>query len=160
MVPRTILVATDGSIAAKNAEAFAADLARMMGDAEIELVHVIPMSCVGLDQDVTTANIVRIKEVDYRACTTDEHKAAGGTVKAAAERVRALAGDGVTVTPKVIEAASPAEAIIHEAHARGVCSLIVLGNRGMGGFASLALGSVSTQVLHGAHCPVVVVKAE
>jgi nucleotide-binding universal stress UspA family protein len=50
----------------------------------------------------------------------------------------------------------PAEGLLQ--HARDA-SLIVVGNRGRGGFASLLLGSVSQQVVHHAPCPVLVVRA-
>jgi nucleotide-binding universal stress UspA family protein len=49
---------------------------------------------------------------------------------------------------------SPAEELL--AAGEGA-DLLVLGTRGAGGFARLVMGSVTSQVTHHAHCPVVVI---
>ena len=53
--------------------------------------------------------------------------------------------------------ALPAEALLQAA---ADADMLVVGSRGAGGFKRLLLGSVSTQVTHHAHCPVVVIPDE
>jgi nucleotide-binding universal stress UspA family protein len=149
MLPKRILVATDGSEAAQAAEGFASSLAGAVGDCEIVLVTVLR------HHDIPT-----VRGIVEEPLLPEEVQAADQMLAEAEARVRAgLSNDTVTVRRAVLEAHSPAVGIIEASHENGECSLIVMGNRGHGGFASLLLGSVSTQVLHGAHCPVVVVKA-
>lgn len=58
-----------------------------------------------------------------------------------------------SVTVKAINGL-PAEELLHAA---GDADMLVVGSRGAGGFKRLLLGSVSSQVTHHAHCPVVVI---
>lgn len=61
----------------------------------------------------------------------------------------------VSVTVRVV-CGIPAEELVE---ASKNADMVVVGSRGTGGFSRLLLGSVSSQVVHHAHCPVVVIPA-
>lgn len=90
-----------------------------------------------------------------------DHAAAMQAREAAQEttdKALALAGDA-RPTSVTVEAFSgiPAEELIN---ASKDADMIVVGSRGAGGFSRLLLGSVGSQVVHHAHCPIVVIPAE
>lgn len=148
MLPRRILVATDGSKSARAAEGFAASLADAMGECEIVLTTVLR------HHDIPT-----VRGIVEEPILPEELQSAQDVLSEAEGRMRgAVSNANVAIRTSILEAHSPAIGIIEAAHEGEECSLIVMGNRGHGGLASLVMGSVSTQVLHGAHCPVVVVK--
>jgi nucleotide-binding universal stress UspA family protein len=142
-----ILVPVDGSDPARRAVKEAVSIAEGKKDVEITLLYVSPSpvyfpfySMVGpsLDADV--------KEVEEKEgnqmlddLITEESKSANVTFKKkhlygiAAQEICDYAND----TKK---------------------DLIVMGNRGMGAFGQVILGSVSNKVLHLANCPVMIVK--
>lgn len=71
----------------------------------------------------------------------------------------AVAGIGdrypdVPVTERLVRG-RPANLLVEESRA---AQLVVLGARGLGGFAGMLLGSVSQAVLHHAHCPLAIVR--
>lgn len=67
-----------------------------------------------------------------------------------------VGGDtSVTVEPVAVEA-PPTSALLDAA---GDADLVVVGSRGLGGFKSLLLGSVSHQIVQHAPCPVVIHRA-
>jgi nucleotide-binding universal stress UspA family protein len=84
------------------------------------------------------------QEKAYQAAEEMTLKAASqlGAAQPASVTVRAVIG-------------FPAEELIK---ASADADLLVVGSRGAGGFARLIVGSVSSQVVHHAHCPVAVVR--
>ncbi|MGE5827086.1 MAG: universal stress protein [Micromonosporaceae bacterium] len=86
-----------------------------------------------------------------------------GGLRADAERIVSdavtLAGKvqpGLPVTGRIVTG-EPAAAVLQQAHH---AVMVVLGNRGLGGFTGLLLGSVAVTVTAHAPCPVVVARGE
>ena len=76
----------------------------------------------------------------------------------ATDKALAHAGDA-RPTSVTVEAHGgiPAEELVN---ASKDADMIVVGSRGTGGFARLHLGSVGSQVVHHAHCPIVIIPTE
>ncbi len=153
MIPQRILIATDGSPAAKSAEALGADLAGLMSSARpVEVVVLTVVHDVG---HVTPAGGLIPPSLE----TADAERMSAEGV----DHIRSLLSTEarphpVEVKAKVIESMTPGGGIVAEAHATGTCSMIILGNRGRGGLAEALLGSVSQHVVHEAHCPVMIAR--
>ena len=108
-------------------------------------VHTVPMSGwtgnpITLPQDATDVEKLRQAAEEMTLKVTSQL----GVAKPSSVTVRAIPGFPVQ---ELIEASRTAD-------------LVVVGSRGAGGFARLTIGSVSSQVVHHAHCPVVVVPSE
>ena len=74
--------------------------------------------------------------------------------------VKAISQLGVAQSPSVTVRAISGFPVQELIEASRTSDLVVVGSRGAGGFARLLVGSVSSQVVHYAHCPVVVVPRE
>jgi nucleotide-binding universal stress UspA family protein len=83
----------------------------------------------------------------------DVAKARAAAEQAVAAAAKVLGAEQPQVTVTAING-FPAKALIE---ASADSDLVVVGNRGGGGFPRLSLGGVASQVVHHAHCPVVVV---
>jgi nucleotide-binding universal stress UspA family protein len=140
---KPILVGVDGSECSQGALEYAAEEAALRG-APLRIV------CVWDVPDVGKAVSSYPKE--FLKIIQDEAKA---IVAKARDRVTELKPT-LTVDAEVIKG-HPSDVIVEEAKD---AALVVVGNRGRGGVASLLLGSVSHHVVHLAPCPVTIVRIE
>jgi nucleotide-binding universal stress UspA family protein len=138
-----IVVGIDGSKTAGHALRWAVQEACLRG-AALEVVHAWHVPYVGGSLYNPAAFDPGMFEVAARA-----------TLDAACDGVD-IAGLAQPPT-RVLTSGGAASAILEAAKG---ADLVVMGSRGLGGFAGLLLGSVTHQVAHHASCPVVIVPSE
>ena len=139
----TIVVGVDGSDGGAAALEFAASEAAFRG-ARLRIVSVwqVPATVYGADfappLDPTTWDVFRLPA----------ERVAEDALAAMKKLHPSLEGEALSVQGQ------PADVLLEQA---AEAMLIVVGRRGLGGFKSLLLGSVSQQVVQHATCPVVLV---
>ena len=139
---RKILISVDGSEHSDNAARFAAEFARDQGPVDIHLVNVEPKpvgwQTHGMEPDAVQAQL--------KAYSLQTMKSAQKILKAAGFRCQMHARIG-DIAEEVVALADELK-----------CDAIVIGTRGLGAIAGLALGSVTRKVLHLAALPVICIK--
>ena len=142
-----IVVGIDGSEQAQHALDWALEEAVLRG-AEVVAVHAhLPdtIDMYGMDGIVDAKRLqTYTDEFERQHQQVVDDQIAGAGEKA----------EDVPITTAIERGWSPAHAIVE--HSKGA-ELVVVGSRGRGGFSGVLLGSVSQQVAHHAHCPVVIV---
>ncbi len=136
-----IVVGLDGSTASEDALAFACRRARLTGE-----------------------KVAAVRAAEYGPVPLDWRggmpQALGLFLEEEERQLAKLMAGAVTAHPDIeieseLIALAPGEALVETSRN---ASLVVVGSRGLGAFAGMLLGSVSHDVLHRAHCPVVVVR--
>jgi nucleotide-binding universal stress UspA family protein len=140
----TIVVGVDGSEAGKAALRWAITTAKTLGDTQVEALMAWAYPIMPASPFVGAVPPVPVDEID---AATRQH------LDEIVAEVATMADNHVEVTPRVV--CENATTALLEASQKA--SLIVLGTRGLGGFAGLLLGSVSHQVATHSDCPVVIV---
>lgn len=141
--PRPVVVGHDGSTHADAALAWALDHAAATG----RPVHVVRAWSISTAARPTPVRPGHVPGVDELAAAT----------QAALEADTAEARAAHPHVPVTLESPHTAadDALLEASHA---AALVVVGPRGLGGFAGLLLGSVSDRVVRHAACPVLVLR--
>jgi nucleotide-binding universal stress UspA family protein len=140
---KRVLVATDGSITAADATAFAVDFASAR-EAELTFVHVVPAV-----EYVPTTGVDDVHGAVPHQPTERDHALLRDAAALAAAH-------GVPATTVLLGGSTATEIVAH-AESSGA-DLIIIGSRGQGVVASALLGSVALAVLHASKLPVLVVR--
>ena len=142
----TIVVGVDGSECATAALEFAAGEAALR-DARLRIVSIWELPAMAYGGGYTPP----LDEQTFEAFRLSAEKIASDAAQTA-KRLQPAVESEILVAE-----GQAAEVLLEQARD---ATMIVVGNRGRGGFASLLLGSVSHQVVHHASCPVIVVHGD
>lgn len=135
-----IVVGVDGSDGSKDALRWAADLARLL-HARIDAVATWELPAGVLARALPQSFSL---EPEIQQVLDDSVSAVFGSDRPTGLRLKVLQGPAATTLVTVSEGAL----------------MLVVGSRGLGGFAGLLLGSVSARVAERASCPVLVVHGD
>lgn len=138
---RKILVAFDGSPSSVAAIDLTAILAKMY-KSSVTIAHVLP--------PMPALSVTRKKEYE----NTMENKADILTMKMTSR----LQNDGVDAKSKILRSKESIWQSLIDLSSAEKSDLIVAGTRGLGAFRRMVLGSVSTNLVNHAPCPVLVVR--
>lgn len=142
LLPKRILLATDGSECAESAARVAVDLANRSG-AELYIVHAFEFVSTREFAGVALRMRSPSEGVKHAQSVLDEQVG----------RIEEMGGG---VADARLLAGSPVEQILCAAEETDA-GLVVVGRRGLGGVKRILMGSVSEGVIHHASCPVLVV---
>lgn len=142
MASDPVVVGVDGSDAAMDAVAWAAEEAALRRRA-LRVVHGFMLPAYG----------VGVASFMYEPAASDLHDAADAVATAAVHHAKTVAPEIETTSEVITGAAAPI--LIRESYQ---AELVVVGSRGLGGFAGLLIGSVGVTVAAHAASPVVVVR--
>jgi nucleotide-binding universal stress UspA family protein len=143
-MPKKILCAVDGSYSANRAAACAADLAKDMG-AKLTFIHVNTVPPERMARTVYFWDETLLSAVDAQIHTQLAH-----AYKAAAEH-------GVTNFDGVVVTGDKASTAIASYAKQKAYDHIVMGTDVTNALERIVLGSVATEVVSKAHCPVTIV---
>ncbi len=148
----TILLPTDFSATAQNAYGFALSLAHKLGWT-LEILHVAYPEYAPMDLPVVSASDTKNK-VQLARTALDAFVSLG--------RAKLNLEQGITHSSEVqieVEVGNPAPTILRIAR-RDEVDLIVMGTKGQHSLIEKTFGSVTTEVLSKAECPVMVIPEE
>jgi nucleotide-binding universal stress UspA family protein len=139
-----IVVGVDHSDGATEALRFALQEARLR-QVRLRAVHAVGASYPVLGEEL----VHPIREGEFEELARAAKAALDGVLEELASDAH-----GVEIERRIVEGA-PAWVLVRESDK---AELLVVGSRGLGGFAGLLLGSVSQQCAHHAVCPVAIVR--